>query len=475
MNVLSFRKSGLPGQDEAQDWSQQELADFCRAQRLLEQNGVAFGIDRGLSDVGDPWFVFYDYGSNEVFLHVARFDGKCFLACETLALTLTAPNIQTLMAQFEKSVRAYLSGSGEQASNVLLHPAARIVMSVSAVFLLFKLDGNGQADAKEQAVQDAEEAEAESRKDGSHSVRIQNTIARLLDAVDNPAAIAALAGAILAGDLLLEIRDSVTQPEFTEFQTIEPVAAPHVPSAKHAEDASFSIGDDGPMVLDLASGLALAQDSIEQIALSIEAAVAIAAGLVMPLVPANSDPGHQVNVAVQDSPNQLVAWKLPVTRTESSTEPGAEAPAEEESTELVSLATEVLQKVAAWDWADVFSAEIENIEFLIDAGDVVSLGASTSDINVHNLGEFSAEVAFVSETALRPSELVVVLDHLIANLGAYEVEFSNGRWLIEQRSAASLDSKELGIWTNTMMDGSTISIVGHVDLIDDVQQHLLVA
>ena len=154
---------------------------------------------------------------------------------------------------------------------------------------------------------------------------------------------------------------------------------------------------------------------------------------------------------------------------------GAEPPTEEGSTELVSLATEVLQKIAAWDWADVFSAEIESIEFLIDAGDIVSLGGSTSDINIDNLAEFSAEVAFVSETALRPSDLVLILDHLISNLGAYEVGFSNGRWLIEQRSASSLDSKELGIWTNTMVDGSTISIVGHVDLIDDVQQHLLVA
>ncbi len=129
------------------DWSQQEIADFYRAHRLLAENGAAIGIDRGLSDIGEPWLVFFDQTSQDVFLHVARIDDRCHLICDPLNLRISAANIAALIMEFEAAVRTSLSIRSERAKNVVIHPAARIIMSISAIFLLFKLE-NSEAQAK---------------------------------------------------------------------------------------------------------------------------------------------------------------------------------------------------------------------------------------------------------------------------------------------------------------------------------------
>ena len=80
MQILQFtkKKARLTGGEEARlrDWTQGEMADFYRAQRLLSQQGIGIGLDSGLSDAGDPWMVFFDLGTQDVFMHVARIDGR---------------------------------------------------------------------------------------------------------------------------------------------------------------------------------------------------------------------------------------------------------------------------------------------------------------------------------------------------------------------------------------------------------------
>ncbi len=53
------------------DWTNQEMADLARVQYLLSRAGVQLETDRGLSDEGDPWFVFCD-AQGEVFVHICR-------------------------------------------------------------------------------------------------------------------------------------------------------------------------------------------------------------------------------------------------------------------------------------------------------------------------------------------------------------------------------------------------------------------
>src|SRR6218665_3348311 len=106
MRVLSFpsfSKTRTPA--KGQDWSQHEIADFYRAHRLLVENGAGIGIDRGLTDVEEPWLIFYDLTTQDVFMHVARIDNRCILICETLGIRLKAATIAELIINFEGAVR----------------------------------------------------------------------------------------------------------------------------------------------------------------------------------------------------------------------------------------------------------------------------------------------------------------------------------------------------------------------------------
>ncbi len=233
MRILPFptKNTRKPAHHIA-DWSQQEIADFYRAHRLLAENGAAIGIDRGLSDIGEPWLVFFDQSSQDVFLHVARIDDRCHLICDPLNLRISAANIAALIMEFEAAVRTSLSIRSERAKNVVIHPAARIIMSISAIFLLFKLE-NSEAQAKglSDKVLATADASGPTRlidKSSTAFARAQNAFARAFDSVDAPANAALLAGVILAGEL-------ATSLETRPTPTSEPVKTVTLP---HAEEAA---------------------------------------------------------------------------------------------------------------------------------------------------------------------------------------------------------------------------------------------
>jgi hypothetical protein len=66
--VLSFFRRSAP----SSDWSQQELAEFYRVESVLLQGGLSVSTDRGITDEGDPWFVFCRADNEEVIAHFAR-------------------------------------------------------------------------------------------------------------------------------------------------------------------------------------------------------------------------------------------------------------------------------------------------------------------------------------------------------------------------------------------------------------------
>jgi hypothetical protein len=79
--VLSF----LGARRSSNDWTQQELAEFYRLESALLQNGLLVVTDRGLSDEGDPWFVFCLSENEEVIAHFARIDGHYFVVSRTFS------------------------------------------------------------------------------------------------------------------------------------------------------------------------------------------------------------------------------------------------------------------------------------------------------------------------------------------------------------------------------------------------------
>jgi len=63
-----------------QGWSKHELADLHRAAELMQAGRLRIATDCGVTDEGDPWFVFCDGESGDVIAHFARIDSK-YIAC----------------------------------------------------------------------------------------------------------------------------------------------------------------------------------------------------------------------------------------------------------------------------------------------------------------------------------------------------------------------------------------------------------
>jgi hypothetical protein len=61
-------------------WSRHELSHLRRAETRLLADGLSLETDCGLTDEGEPWFVFCAADSGEVIAHFARIDGK-YVAC----------------------------------------------------------------------------------------------------------------------------------------------------------------------------------------------------------------------------------------------------------------------------------------------------------------------------------------------------------------------------------------------------------
>lgn len=427
----------------ARDWSTQEIADFYRAHRLLAETGTGIGIDRGISDEGEPWMVFFDTASHEVFLHIARIDDVCHLVCDPFSLRLNAADIPSLIAQFEHSVRDQLSIRSDRAKNVVVHPAARIIMSISVVFLLFKLE-NGEAHAKglseKSGASGADGRGAE--KSVSALARAQSAFARAFDAVDAPVHAAVLAGLILAGELALK-------PLLTANG-----------SSEHEKLMALALIETGLVAAkaDDAAPEAVVADAVAHIPLpSIEPNLA-ALTIPAPVLP-------DMQMLVQFTPAESVVLFA---------NPGP--PADFRTAQFVPVAVEAAALIKAdqemvLDKTDAAKA----LEFLAS----VSVGTASQaavplkgdkvvDISLSRLSDMEDAFGFAVELRLSLSDLYRLLEHYSSQMGGYEYEYKTGQVLIEQIGVDRLDESQLGILTNTLSDGSTYTIVGRADLIDDV-------
>lgn len=126
------------------DWSNQELATLFRVKRLLDAAGVRSDIDRGITDEGDPWFVFCD-PQGEVFIHLCRINGTYLLDSPNVAAPLVGRDFNELIVSFTQQkllnrddqpnlanhrlVR--LKGDGK----VFMHPSTMLAALIWTVFL----------------------------------------------------------------------------------------------------------------------------------------------------------------------------------------------------------------------------------------------------------------------------------------------------------------------------------------------------
>lgn len=130
--------------DPKKDWSNQELADLFKVRQLLSGANVVVETDRGVTDEGDPWFVFC-HGSGEVFIHLCRVDGFYLLDSPNVMRPLRGANFAELIADFTN--QALPAGgdtdSGterrvirlERGGKVRLHPSAMLAALIWTLFL----------------------------------------------------------------------------------------------------------------------------------------------------------------------------------------------------------------------------------------------------------------------------------------------------------------------------------------------------
>jgi hypothetical protein len=114
------------------DWSQQELAEFYRVESALIRAGLSIETDRGLSDEGDPWFVFLRAEDGEVVVHFARVDGEYLIAGPAYEKVARGYDFNALVRAM--IARHPLVQPNERGGNILLHPAAILVAIVGTAF-----------------------------------------------------------------------------------------------------------------------------------------------------------------------------------------------------------------------------------------------------------------------------------------------------------------------------------------------------
>jgi hypothetical protein len=115
------------------DWSAQELAEFYRVEAALIQAGLRVVSERGLTDEGEPWFVFCRTEDDEVIIHFARIDGRYLISAPAYCGTATGPDFPALvrgMIERHPVLRPRPKGD-----NLFFHPAALLVVLVTSAFL----------------------------------------------------------------------------------------------------------------------------------------------------------------------------------------------------------------------------------------------------------------------------------------------------------------------------------------------------
>ena len=123
--VLSFFRACERG-----DWSQRELAEFYRVEDALTKSGVGISTDRGLTDEGEPWFVFFRQDNEEVIVHFARIGGEYVVASNFTEAVARGRNFQTLVRELLDSHPYVLPKQHSSRSTVFLHPATLLAALV---------------------------------------------------------------------------------------------------------------------------------------------------------------------------------------------------------------------------------------------------------------------------------------------------------------------------------------------------------
>ena len=127
--VIPFARPSVAG---STSWSQQELAEFYRVEAALLRAGIGIASEHGLSDEGEPWFVFCRPDGDAI-MHFARIDGSYLIASEVLDRPVRGADFRAMIDQIARlhpnllPIPAVAAGT-----KLVVHPAALLAALVAA-------------------------------------------------------------------------------------------------------------------------------------------------------------------------------------------------------------------------------------------------------------------------------------------------------------------------------------------------------
>jgi hypothetical protein len=128
--VVSFLRRSV----RTADWTREELAELYRIEHALVQANIRLETDRGLSDEGDPWFVFCRV-DGEILVHISRFDGQYRLYSPGLSSPLIGHSFVELAKSFTKIFPLQVSLQRRDGAQLFVHPAAMLAVIVGTLFV----------------------------------------------------------------------------------------------------------------------------------------------------------------------------------------------------------------------------------------------------------------------------------------------------------------------------------------------------
>ena len=130
-SILNFLRQKVK---QPAPWANDELAELYRVVDILSRAGITVETEIGLSDEGDPWFVFCRTDTGEVIAHFARIDGQFVASSVVIDRTFRGRNfrdiIDSLVAHQPLLIPRPVSGS-----KLYLHPAVVLTAFVATALM----------------------------------------------------------------------------------------------------------------------------------------------------------------------------------------------------------------------------------------------------------------------------------------------------------------------------------------------------
>jgi len=131
LNILSASVFAFPSRGKGpQPWTNDELAELYRVVDLLGRAGLSVATDMGMSDEGDPWFVFCRVDNDEVIAHFARIDGIFVAASIAVDETFRGANFRQIVDRMVSS-QPLVMPRPNPGSKLFLHPAVMLTAFVA--------------------------------------------------------------------------------------------------------------------------------------------------------------------------------------------------------------------------------------------------------------------------------------------------------------------------------------------------------